>query len=124
MKQEENLSIAVCRYLKLQYPKILFTCESSGIRVGIRAAVKMKSQRSCNGLPDLMIFEPRNNYHGLFIELKKEGTKLYKKNGEPISDEHLTEQASILSFLNGKGYMAEFAIGFKQAVEIIDNYLA
>ena len=76
-KAEENLSLAVCKYLKLAYPSVIFTAESSGIRVSIGIAVKMKNQRSCNGLPDLMILEPRGNYHGLMIELKKENSRLF-----------------------------------------------
>jgi len=35
--------------------------------------------RSCAGLPDIMIFEPRKQKAGMFLEVKKEGTKIYKK---------------------------------------------
>jgi hypothetical protein len=59
---------------------------------------------------------------GLFLELKKEGTRLKKKNGEWAND-HIAEQAEILNQLKLRGYAAEFAVGFDQAKEIIDNYL-
>lgn len=61
-------------------------------------------------------------YNGLFIELKKEGTRLKKKNGEWAS-EHIAEQAEILRKLADRGYEAQFAVGFDEAIELIDKYL-
>jgi hypothetical protein len=66
---EKDLQINICRWLKLQYPEVIFTSESSGLRLTIGQARSLAKQRSGKGLPDLMIFEPRGDYHGLFIEL-------------------------------------------------------
>ena len=60
--------------------------------------------------------------HGLFIELKKNGTRLRKKDGSWAS-EHLEEQAKVLQGLRERGYKAEFAVGFDEAKNLIDNYL-
>lgn len=62
-------------------------------------------------------------YAGLMIELKREGTRIYKKNGELVADEHIREQARMLDELRERGYAAHFAIGFDQAKQIIDEYL-
>lgn len=59
---------------------------------------------------------------GLYIELKKEGTLLKKKNGE-WATEHIAEQAEVLESLRQRGYCAEFAVGFEEAKKIIDEYL-
>jgi len=118
---EESIQIAVCRYLSNQYPGVIYTSESSGIRLTIGQAVKAKKLRSEGGLPDLMIFEPRGEYHGLFLELKK--VSPYKKNGELKSDKHLSEQNKILDRLYQKGYYAVFATGTDEAKQIIDTYL-
>ena len=59
---------------------------------------------------------------GLFIELKKDGTRLKKKNGDWAND-HIAEQALVLEELQKRGYTAEFAVGFDQAKELIDKYL-
>jgi hypothetical protein len=59
---------------------------------------------------------------GLFIELKREGTKLKKKDGTWLTS-HLAEQAEMLEKLRSEGYEATFAVGFDEAKEIIDNYL-
>lgn len=73
--------------------------------------------------PDLQIAEPRNGYAGLFLELKRDGVRIYKRDGELVADEHIREQAALLERLRDKGYMAEFAVGFSQAKHIIDDYL-
>lgn len=62
-------------------------------------------------------------YAGLMIELKREGTRIYKKNGGLVADEHIREQARMLDELRERGYAAHFAIGFDQAKQIIDEYL-
>lgn len=59
---------------------------------------------------------------GLFIELKADGVRLKKKNGE-WADDHIAEQAEILEELRQAGYCAEFAVGFEEAVKIITKYL-
>lgn len=121
MKTEEKLQIAVCKYLKLQYPDVIFTAESSGLKLTIGQAVIAKQLRSSKGLPDLMIFQPNKYHHGLFIELKKEGMRL--KSGKMPNTKHIIEQGEILTKLFLKGYLACFACGFDEAKNIIDNYL-
>lgn len=61
------------------------------------------------------------DWNGLFIELKKEGTRLKKKSGEWAS-EHIAEQAKMLGKLRARGYRAEFARGFDEAKSLIDDY--
>ena len=63
------------------------------------------------------------NVAGLFLELKAEGTKLYKKNGEIVANKHYREQAEMLEELRKLGYYAEFAVGYDEAIRIITNYL-
>ena len=60
--------------------------------------------------------------HGLFLELKKEGTRLKKKDGEWASP-HIAEQAEVLRKLRDRGYAAEFVVGFDEAKKVIDDYL-
>ena len=120
---EKSLHKSVCQYLRMQYNGILFNSDLSGsMKLTIGQASAMKSLRSNRGFPDLVIYEPRNGYHWLFLELKIEGTKLYKKNGDPETP-HIEEQLYCLLKLKSKGYQACFAIGFDQAKILIDDYL-
>ena len=119
---ETQLQTDICDYIRFQYPKVLFTSDSSGIRLTIGQAKQMKRLRKCNAWPDLFIAEPIGKYHGCFIELKIEGTNLHKKNGEWLN-QHIFEQNEVLKLLLEKGYYANFGIGFEHTKKIIDVYM-
>jgi len=124
MKQTEALlQQAVCKYITLQYPDIIFASDLSGVKLSIGVAKKLKMLKSEKGIPDLTLYEPRKGYHGLCIELKRDGVKLFKKDGITYSDPHYAEQAEVLSRLSTKGYLAVFCIGWDQARGTIDGYL-
>lgn len=127
---EAQLQEQVVEYLQLKHPGVLFHSDfGSGVKLTMGQAVR---QKRLNGgrraWPDMFIAEPgragdlKNYYAGLFIELKKEGVRLKKKNGEWAS-EHIAEQAEVLKRLRFRGYKAEFAVGFAEATVIIDKYL-
>lgn len=126
--KESDLQIMVADYLRLRYPNVLFHSDfGSGIKLTIGQAAKQKRQNGGRrAWPDMFIAEPMEVngriYNGLLVELKKEGTRLTKKNGEYAS-QHIAEQAEVLERLNFRGYKATFAIGFEEAKEIIDDYL-
>lgn len=121
-KQEESLQIALSKYLQLKYPDVIFTSESSGIRLTIGQAVKAKKMRANCKLPDLIILEPKGKYAGMALELKKFGEKVFKKNGEPLAG-HVAEQWQTVERLRRKGYYSTFAIGLDHAIGMIDLYM-
>lgn len=121
---ESELQANVALYIKMQYPEVLFHSDfGSGIKLKPWQA---KAQKIQNGgrraWPDMFIAEPKKNYHGLFIELKKEGTRLKKKNGDWASS-HIEEQCEVLNTLEALGYKAKFAVGLEEALALIDDYL-
>lgn len=148
---EADLQSQVADYLRLQYPDVLFHSDfGSGIKLTPGQAVKQKRQNGGRrAWPDMFIAQPMLSmfvginkpnemiklgeegdsieladtiYAGLFLELKKDGTRLKKKNGE-WANEHIAEQAEVLQKLRKRGYCAEFAVGFDEAKRIIDEYL-
>jgi hypothetical protein len=121
-KREESLQIAVSTYLKLQYPGVVFTSESSGIRLTIGQAKKAKRQRSEDKLPDMIILEPRGEWRGLCLELKAENTTIQTKRGTYVAG-RIQEQAKTLEKLLKKGYAAFFAVGLRHAQKLIDDYM-
>ena len=64
----------------------------------------------------------RNVKFGLFLELKREGTRLKNRSGL-WANEHIREQAHVLDRLKTLGYSAKFAVGWEEAKSIIDEYL-
>jgi len=122
--KESELQEAVARYIRIRYPEVLFHSDfGSGIKLTKGQAIKQKRQNGgIRGWPDMFIAEGRGKCRGLFIELKKDKTRIKKKNGEWAS-EHIAEQAQLMSRLRGRDYEAQFAVGFDEAVDIIDEYL-
>ena len=130
---EAELQSQVAVYLRMKYPNVIFHSDfGSGVRLRPHQARMQKIQNGGRrAWPDMFIAQPMEidkgqiswrRYAGLFIELKREGTRLKKKNGEWAS-EHIAEQAHMLSELQHRGYKADFAIGFDQATRLIDDYL-
>lgn len=121
---EAELQSAVASYLRSQYPAAIFHSDfGSGARLTPRQAMLQKRQNGGRrAWPDIFIAEPRHGAHGLFVELKKEGARVWKKNGAPASP-HIAEQASELEELSKRGYVAVFAVGFDEAKSVIDEYL-
>ena len=123
-KQEESLQIAVSKFIKLQYPKVVFSAESSGIRLPNGLAVKAKAQRSTHTLPDMWILEPKGLYHGLIIELKKSREDLYLKDNVTFNgSKHVQDQLKTLNLLGLKGYRAIFCCGLDEAIDAINIYM-
>lgn len=135
-KTEENLHLKICDYLRKNYPDVLFRTDfSSGMKMSPGQAAKHKKFQKSRAWPDLFIAKSgvvefkedgliahlRKN--GMFLELKADGTKLYKKNGEMVANKHYREQAEMLDKLNESGYYARFAVGYDQAIRIITDYL-
>lgn len=127
--KEKDIHLQVVEYLKMQYPKALFRTDfGSGMRMTIGQAVQHQKLQSSRAYPDIFIIEPRIENDngikfGLFLELKKDDVKLFKKNGDRVKNEHFDEQWDMLDQLNKRGYIARFAIGFDEARRIIDRYL-
>jgi hypothetical protein len=122
-----NREYQICKdiavYLRLQYPNVLFHFDLAGLNLSRAQAGMMKSIQGGRGWPDLFIAEPRDIFKGLFIEIKAEGTRLYKKDTYPATP-HLAEQEHCLFALEDNEYHAEFAVGFDEAKQIIDKYLS
>lgn len=116
---EAQIHKQICQYLKLK--GCIFNTDMSGIKLTIGQAKKMKALRSSRAFPDIVVYEPRGGYSGLFLEVKKESP--YKKNGELKASKHLQEQEAMLNLLNSKGYDCRFAWSFDMAKNIIDDYL-
>lgn len=141
-KHEENLQIRVCNYIRREYPHVIFCSDyAAGLDLTVNQRMKMMAMRSRDGQPDISIDFPSRGFHGLRIELKKEGTVIYnKRNGslrkQPYrrtykragklfikSGDHLLEQAAMLKEYNANGYFARFAVGYDKAIALIDWYM-
>jgi hypothetical protein len=113
MKNEEALiQEAVINYINAQYPRLLYCASAGGVRTSMKQAVKMKKTGYVKGFPDIFIYEPRKEWHGLAIEMKtakgvvSQSQKEWRKN------------------LDQRNYMAFVCRSFDEAKIVIDEYLA
>jgi hypothetical protein len=140
--KESSIHKQVANYLKLQYPNIIFRTDfSAGARMSIGQASIHSGLQSDKSYPDLFIAKPCNGYHGLYLELKRDVSEIFKKDMTlkrkmiPIYKrlkgvllrvgeyDHIGEQAKMIQRLNELGYHALFACGFEHAKKAIDEYL-
>tara|TARA_R110000823_G_scaffold306527_1_gene428973 strand:+ start:988 stop:1329 length:342 start_codon:yes stop_codon:yes gene_type:complete len=109
---EASLQANVIKYLKLQYPSVIYCASLGGqYQPYISQRNKAKATGYVKGFPDLGIYEPRGKYHGLFIEIKEKGyaTK---------------EQKEWITQLSQRGYMAVVCKGIDSIIKVIDEYLS
>lgn len=122
--KEYELQKDVCRYLQLQYPDIEYLSDTvASVKLNYGQQKRNKAIQKPNfKCPDLIVLEPRGEYHGLFIELKRESPFL--KDGVTLKlNEHLDGQQKTITKLINKGYYACFSWSFDHAKKIIDDYM-
>ena len=92
---EYRLYKSIALYLRLQYPNVMYHFDPTGLNLSKAQSGMLKAIQGSRGFPDLFIIEPRGIHHGLFLELKPEGTRLKKKDGS-ASSEHIKEQTAYI----------------------------
>ncbi len=90
----------------------LYSATVGGVRVAMHTALRMKQAGYKKGIPDLLIFEPRNGYCGLALEVKT-------KTGR--ASEH---QVKWQEQLRERGWKAEICKGLDACIQAIDEYFA
>lgn len=121
---EKDLHTKVCNFIRVKYPNVIFRTDfAAGMPMSIGMAKRQKVLQSHSGYPDLFIAEPRGEYSGLFLELKTESNKVFKKDGTLLANAHHKEQAEMLIMLQIRGFQALFAIGYDDAIKKIVEYL-
>lgn len=131
--REHDLYKLIARYMQIQYPDVIYRFDlAADMKLTMGQAAKHKSLHPFRGYPDLFIAKAKLMQtkdgmpfikHGLFLELKKDGVRILKRDGSYVADEHIREQAKMLESLECEGYEARFAVGFDQAKQIIDDYI-
>lgn len=129
MPTEIDLYEQIAQYMNLRYPTILYHFDLSGLWTPSHKLRNLYGRLNRRAWPDLFVAAPNRKGAsiklGLFLELKKAGTALYKLDGVTLrANPHHAEQAAVLKLLRDKGYVAEFAVGFEDTQAQIDEYLA
>jgi hypothetical protein len=127
-KHEEGIQKRVCSYLRKHYPHVDFHSDyAAGLKLTKSQAGIRKSLQSGRGWSDMFIAYPSRGYHGLYLELKRDGIAIYvsrgPRKGKLVQDEKILLEAAFLDRMNRLGYFGRFAVGYDNAIKIIDWYL-
>src|SRR6056300_761058 len=80
LTEEQEQSI-LCKWIKVNYPDVLFTVDLGGIKLS-QHQKRIMGTRCKKGHPDLMIQEwYKDKFCGLAIEFKRTGVKVSKADG-------------------------------------------
>lgn len=124
LSNEDDLQIATADYLRKHYPDVPFDGNSKNVKLEVWQGAQMKRMGKAKSWPDMFIARARHGYHGLYLELKREGESVRRKdNGELLKNEHLQAQAEMHEKLRAEGYWCDFVIGFGEAKRVLDWYL-
>ena len=111
-KAEQKLQTAIVKYIRLAYPNTLFTATMGGVKLNSWSQRNaLKATGYLKGVADLLIFESKESYKGLFIEVKTDKGKMTKEQ----------KQFQIKSI--ARGYLCICCKGFDETKNIIDDYL-
>lgn len=109
--QEQIKLIQYCEIKGFPY-NLIFHIPNGGSR-NVLEAKNLKKQGVKPGVPDLFLPFPKNQYCGLFIEMKS------TRRGAKCSE----AQKEWIEKLLGEGYQCSVCHGFDEAKNEIDNYL-
>lgn len=107
--KEDDLQMAVAKYLDSL--KVLWVHVGNERKTSFQAGARLKAKGVKSGVPDVLIFDHKNNYSGLAIELKI-------KPNKPTQN-----QLAWLKRLKNVNWQTAIAYDFNEAKEIIDEYL-
>lgn len=107
---EHEIQSAFVDLIEKHNPHLRLCATVGGARMSISEAKKIKRQGYRKGIPDLMIYEPRAGYYGLFIEIKKKGGHLSPHQREWLDD------------LQKRGYRAVVCKGLDQCINEFNHY--
>ena len=133
--KEKNVYRQISQWLRAEHPNILYRWDvGADVRLTIGQATKLKAlQMPQRGFPDLIIFKPAgrinrpehpSGFIGMALEVKKDGTKLQKRDGKTWATPHIEEQSEMLIRFEREGYFAAFVCGFENTKTLIQEYLS
>ena len=109
---EQEALIMWCGWQQAKHPELelLYHVPNGGSRNQLEAA-NLKRQGVKAGVPDLCLPVPRNDFHGLYIEMK------YGRN------KTTDQQKKWLKGLTAQGYLTAVCYGAEEAKKVIASYL-
>jgi len=85
MRSESTEQVIFVARVRQFHPEIVLMSIPNGGKRDPRVAAQMKREGVLPGAPDLFVAEPRGDWHGLFIEMKRSDGRTSKEQNDVIS---------------------------------------
>lgn len=108
---ERQIQCDVVHFLRSHPQDILFCATVGGVPCSRVSRGRMVASGYEKGIPDLIIYEPRGGFHGLFIEFKSKTGRI-----SPHQDQWLQR-------LSARGYYTSVQRDQGSAIQLISTYL-
>lgn len=120
IKPEDKTQMAILDYCRLAHPKLAATAikiHNEGVRS--RSTNRLLPRLGMRaGASDLFFALPTKKYHGLWMEVKKDGWKY-----TAAQREHIERQKNFIDQQNSNGYLARMVIGIDEGINLINEYM-
>jgi len=108
---EHTEQVKLVMWLRAFYPDLMVAAIPNGGARKAKEAIKLKAEGVLAGMPDLLVAEPSNGFHGLFIEMKTDDGV--------VSQAQKRVHASLLL----KGYAVQVCRSYDEGKIAVENYL-
>lgn len=110
---EHSAQARLVAHVRHFHQGVLIAAVPNGGRRDKREAARLKSEGVLEGYPDLLIDEPRGAWHGMRIEMKREGGGVESAKQEERR-RHLLR----------RGYLSVVCHGAEEAIQAVEAYLS
>ena len=108
---EHTEQVKVVQHIRAFHPDVIIAAIPNGGDRTASERLRLSFEGVLAGMPDLCVLEPKNGFHGLFVEMKTQDGVVSK------------EQTKIGLQLNAKNYLCLVARSAQDAINIIEEYL-
>lgn len=120
LKPEDKTQMAILDYCKMVYPNLYLTVikihnEGQRARSTNRILPRLGMRA---GASDLFFAYPTKKYHGLWMEIKKDGWKM-----TVAQRDHVQRQTNFIDQQNQNGYLARMVIGVDEGIKLLNEYM-
>lgn len=122
---ESEIQQGCVTWFRLQHPelaKLLFAVPNGGGRNALEASI-MKGEGVTAGVSDMLLLVPRQGYHGLCIEMKRQWYEMGRKGLVLKKTYQEPEQKEWQSLVEAQGYRYEVIRTLEEFIELINSYL-
>lgn len=124
-QREKSIQRALMGTLRREFPFVIdfYNDWAAGAYLTHGQSQQRRALSSGKGWSDFFLPYPSRGYHGMFLEIKREDIKIYRRDGNLVADEQVRLEAAFLERMNKLGYFGRFGIGMDNCERLLRWYL-